>query len=394
MSSKVPNLRFDGFSGEWEEKLIGKLFNTFSGGTPLTTNKNYYGGAIPFIRSAEINKSQTELFVTNDGVENSSAKYVKQGDVLYALYGANSGDVAISKINGVINQAILCLDSEKASNQFLYYCLAHLKTKIINQYIQGGQGNLSGDIVKSLEVGFPKNKEEQQKIANCLSSLDNLIESQNKKVKALENHKKGLLQNLFPKDEEKEPKLRFDGFSGEWEEKEVDDIFDILAGGDVPKKELSVKKTQEYSIPILSNGIAEKSLYGWTNKAKINKPSLTVSARGTIGWTSFQEKPFFPIVRLIVLTPKIKINFIYAYYCMKNIENDYKYAKVGIPQLTKPMIKNTKLIMPKDSKEQEKIANCLSSLDNLLEEQNNKIESLKKHKKGLMQQLFINSEGN
>ena len=185
------------------------------------------------------------------------------------------------------------------------------------------------------------------------------------------------------------PEVRFKEFSGEWEEKEAHNVFDILAGGDVPKNEFSDKRTQGYNIPILSNGIAEKSLYGWTNKAKIDKPSLTVSARGTIGWTSLQEKPFFPIVRLIVLTPKIKINLIYAYYYMKNIENDYKYAKVGIPQLTKPMIKNTKLIIPKSQKEQQKIADTLSSLDNLIKAQSKKIEKLKEHKKGLMQKMFV-----
>ena len=193
----VPTLRFDGFSGEWEEAPISKYFKTYSGGTPLTTNKSYYGGNISFIRSAEINKLKTELFLTNEGIENSSAKLVKRGDVLYALYGANSGDVAISKIDGAINQAILCLDSEESSNSFLYYNLTYLKTKIINQYIQGGQGNLSGDIIKSLSVLFPKSQKEQQKIASCLSTLDNIIETQTKKVEVLKKHKKGLMQQMF-----------------------------------------------------------------------------------------------------------------------------------------------------------------------------------------------------
>lgn len=70
-------------------------------------------------------------------------------------------------------------------------------------------------------------------------------------------------------------------------------VFDILAGGDVPKDALSDIKTKEFNIPILSNGIDDKALYGWTNKAKIDNPSLTISARGTIGWTSFRENRFF-----------------------------------------------------------------------------------------------------
>lgn len=128
--------------------------------------------------------------------------------------------------------------------------------------------------------------------------------------------------------------------------KKLDEVFYILAGGDVPKEYLSDIKTEEFNIPILSNGINEKSLYGWTNIAKIIKPSLTISARGTIGWTSFRNEPFFPIVRLLVLTPKIKLNLKFAYYFMKNIENEYKVPTTGIPQLTKPMVSSVQIPLP------------------------------------------------
>lgn len=130
----------------------------------------------------------------------------------------------------------------------------------------------------------------------------------------------------------------------EW--KTVDTVFTIIAGGDVPKDAFSEVETLEFNIPILSNGIDEKALYGWTDKAKIEKPSLTISARGTIGWTSYREKPFFPIVRLIVLTPKVEMILKYAYYYMKIIENNYKVPPAGIPQLTKPMIKDIQLPIP------------------------------------------------
>ena len=98
-----------------------------------------------------------------------------------------------------------------------------------------------------------------------------------------------------------------DGVGVEVEWKALAEVFDILAGGDVPKEALSDIETEEFNVPILSNGIGGKSLYGWTDKAKINQPSLTISARGTIGWTSFRDTPFFPIVRLLVLTPKVEV---------------------------------------------------------------------------------------
>ncbi|EME2730135.1 restriction endonuclease subunit S [Proteus mirabilis] len=135
-----------------------------------------------------------------------------------------------------------------------------------------------------------------------------------------------------------------DGVEIYWEP--LDKVFNIYAGGDVPTDALSDIETEEFNIPILSNGIGDKSLYGWTNQAKIEKPSLTISARGTIGWTSYRDRPFFPIVRLLVLTPKVELNLKYAYHFMKMIENNYKVAPAGIPQLTKPMLKNVVIPIP------------------------------------------------
>ncbi|MGI9255948.1 MAG: restriction endonuclease subunit S, partial [Salinispira sp.] len=160
----------------------------------------YYGGKIPFIRSAEINKTETELFLTKQGLKNSSAQMVKKGDILVALYGANSGDVAISRMGGAINQAILCLETK--NNHFVYQFLVCKKDQIVSTYIQGGQGNLSGKIIKSVTILIPQNEKEQQKIAECLSAADEMITAQEQKIEALKEHKKGLLQQLFPNLEE------------------------------------------------------------------------------------------------------------------------------------------------------------------------------------------------
>ena len=198
----VPRLRFPEFRelGDWEPKTIGDSCESFSGGTPATTNRSFYGGDVPFIRSAEIDNDKTELFLSLEGLENSAAKIVEAGDILVALYGANSGDVALSKIDGAINQAILCLRHE-TNNAFLYQYLAHKKDWIVSTFIQGGQGNLSGEIIKAIRLFFPMPKE-QQRIANCLSSLDYLVATQNQKIGALKTHKKGLMQQIIPVPEE------------------------------------------------------------------------------------------------------------------------------------------------------------------------------------------------
>ena len=158
---------------------------------------------------------------------------------------------------------------------------------------------------------------------------------------------------------------------GEVEWKTLGEVFNIFAGGDKPKDAFSDEETDEFNVPILSNGIDSKSLYGWTNSPKVTEPSLTVSARGTIGWTSYRDRPFFPIIRLIVLTPKIRVNTKYAYYYMKTIENNYPVPPAGIPQLTKPMIEKVQFPIPypddpeKSLEEQARIVAILDKFDAL-----------------------------
>ncbi|WP_235804343.1 restriction endonuclease subunit S [Ligilactobacillus apodemi] len=159
----------------WEQRKLGEIANSFSGGTPSVGNSSYYNGNIPFIRSGEINSSGTALFLTESGLENSSAKLVLEGDLLYALYGATSGEVGISKINGAINQAILAIKPcDGYSSQFIMQWLKLQKQKITDKYLQGGQGNLSGSIIKKLVLNIP-NFEEQQKIGTFFKHLDELI---------------------------------------------------------------------------------------------------------------------------------------------------------------------------------------------------------------------------
>ncbi|MGE9842567.1 restriction endonuclease subunit S, partial [Selenomonas bovis] len=107
--ARVPEIRFQGFHGDWKERKLGEVMESYSGGTPSVGIKEYYGGDIPFIRSAEINSESTELFLTNAGLNNSSARLVSQGDILYALYGATSGEVGRARLSGAINQAILAI---------------------------------------------------------------------------------------------------------------------------------------------------------------------------------------------------------------------------------------------------------------------------------------------
>ncbi len=398
-TNNTPALRFPSFTEEWEEKTLGEVFKTYSGGTPDTTKKKaYYGGTIPFIRSAEINKEETELFLTQEGLEKSSAKLVNKGDLLVALYGANSGDSAIAKINGAINQAVLCLQSEN-SNVFVQNFLQHNRELIIQKYLQGGQGNLSGEIIKSIRVPFPSSKE-QQKIADCLSSLDALITAAQERLDALKAHKKGLLQRLFPCEGSKTPELRFAGFKGAWEEKTLGDIGEPLMCKRI-LKEKTTNCCSEGNVPFYKIGTfgqkadayIPKIIYD-EYKGKYSFPKkgeILISASGTIGRLVIYdgEPAYFQDSNIVWVANDQKAllnSFLYYIYTTlkwqtsdggtinRLYNSDLKRMKVSYPSLP----------------EQRKIASCLSSLDTLIEVQQERIALLKTHKKGLLQQLFPN----
>jgi type I restriction enzyme, S subunit len=405
----IPELRFPEFEkeGEWEEKVIGEVFDSYSGGTPNTSEREYYNGDIPFIRSAEINKEKTELFLSELGLKNSSAKLVDKGDLLVALYGANSGDSAISKIKGAINQAILCLKSD-VSNSFTQHYLSLKKEWIVSKFVQGGQGNLSSDIVKSIPIFVPENPTEQQKIASCLSSLDEVISFQTDKLETLKTYKKGLMQNLFPQEGEKVPKLRFKEFEkdGEWIEDKLGNIGKFSKGKGISKND--IEKNGKYEC--LRYGelytTYDEVIYEIVSKTNLNDNELIFSEANDVILPSSGEtqidiaKASCIIKKGVAIGGDINIfkstlNGVFLSYYL-NSAKKMEIAKlsqgISVVHLYSSQLENLIINYPisndNSQKEQQKIADTLSSLDELIKKQADKIEQLKLHKKGLMQGLF------
>ena len=161
---------------------------------------------------------------------------------------------------------------------------------------------------------------------------------------------------------------------------------EIFAGGDAPKGNMSETKTEEYNIPIYANGEANEGLYGYTNKARVTKPSITVSARGTIGYTAIRPTPFVPIVRLITLTPNPElIDIKYLYYAAQN----YKFDGSGtsIPQLTVPSLKKYSFPLPA-MEEQAHIVMILDNVCDLIDQKKQQLELLDELVKSRFIELF------
>ncbi|CAJ1302221.1 restriction endonuclease subunit S [Escherichia coli] len=359
----------DGVEVEWVP--VSELFQIKNGYTPSKSKKEFWeNGTIPWFRLEDVRVNGREL---NDSIQHINPLGVKgclfPKNSIFMSTTATIGEYALVRVPYLTNQQITNFSisekfSEAVNIKYIFYRFYDFGKWCTENANKSGGVSIIG--LKKLSqyqfpIPCPDNPEKSLAIQSEIVRILDKFTALTAELTAELNMRKK--QYNYYRDQ----LLRFKEGEVEW--KALDDVFDIVAGGDAPKDALSEFETEEFSIPVLSNGIGNKSLYGWTDRAKIEKPSLTISARGTIGWTSYRSRPFFPIVRLLVLTPKIKLNLKYAYYFMKTIENNYKIPEAGIPQLTKPMLKDIKIPFPcpgnpeESYNEQARIAATLDKFD-------------------------------
>lgn len=376
---KVPEIRFEGFDDEWEIIKFHNVGNFYSGGTPLSSNPDYYNGNIPFIRSGEINKNKTELYLSEEGLISSSARLVEVGDVLLALYGATSGEISISKINGAINQAILAIIPNKNfSNYFIKNYFVIKKDEINTKYLQGGQKNLSGKIIKSIDCRFPVN-DEQTQIGNFFKNLDEKLELEKEKHEKLINYKKAMLEDMFPKEGEKVPKVRFNDFDDEWEEYKIGNMLKYEQPASYIVKSDKYKSS---GTPVLT---ANKAfVLGYTNEGNVyNKGNCIIFDDFTMDFKYVDFDFKVKSSALKILTSQS--HFLYFIYVLLYVQNfvskTHRRHYIGYVQKLDVLIPSPK--------EQSLIGNFFKNLDEKIELSEKKIAKIEDFKKAMLEKMFV-----
>ncbi|MFW6967019.1 restriction endonuclease subunit S [Streptococcus pyogenes] len=394
---KQPQYRFDGFDGEWEEKKLGEISRMFSGGTPNVGIPEYYNGNIPFIRSAEINSDQTELSITDKGLSNSSAKLVEKNTLLYALYGATSGEVGLSRISGAINQAILAIIPEKKySSLFIKNWLYKQKSSIIEKYLQGGQGNLSGSIVKELTIHFPS-LPEQEAIGELFQTVDQLLQLQDQKLATLKEQKQTFLRKMSPAQGQKVPEIRLQGFDGEWEEKKLGEISRMFSGG---TPNVGIPEYYNGNIPFIRSAeinsdqtelsITDKGLSNSSAKL-VEKNTLLYALYGaTSGEVGLSRISGAINQAILAIIPEKKYSslFIKNWLYKQKSSIIEKYLQGGQGNLSGSIVKELTIHFPSLS-EQEAIGNFFQTLDQQIAQSEEKLTELKALKQTLLNRLFV-----
>lgn len=397
----VPALRFPEFQDEegWEKKTLGDKKIAIFVNEKLSlkdlkldtyiSTENLLADYSGITTSSKLPQSGSFTKFKKDDILISNIRPYLRKIWTATINGAASNDVIVIRANSIV----------KAS--FLSFLLKN--DTFVNYVMKGAKGVKMPRGDKNLMAEYPilfPTLPEQQKIADCLSSLDELIQTESQVLEALKTHKKGLMQQLFPAEGETVPQLRFPEFMDdeEWEEKSLGEVANIVTGNTPSTNELSYYG--EEKLFVSPADISEQRYitqtktkltqigFAQTRKVKANSV-LFVCIGSTIGKVAQNKIECATNQQINSLIPKDDYSgdFLYSILEYKASTFASLAGKQAVPIINKTVFSSVELYFPK-IEEQQKIADCLSSLDEQIATQSQQIEALKVHKKGLMQQLF------
>ena len=380
--NNTPQLRFPGFTGEWSEKKLGEVTNNEDSKRRPVSKMNRNEGSFPYYGA--------------NGIQDYVDEYLFDGE--YLLIGED-GSVINKDQTPVINWAtgkFWVNNHAHVLSEKKDYCLKYisliLSTIKIPGLVTGIPPKLNQENLSNISILLPS-PAEQQKIADCLSALDDLISAQGEKVDALKTRKKGLMQQLFPQNGETTPRLRFPGFTGEWSERKLGESFE----------ERTEKNRGD--LPLLSlgeNGLVLQSETDRKDNSNADKSKYLRVAIGDIAYNTMRMWQGRCVIAKIegivspaytVCKPMEDVVSLFHYYLFKTDQmiHIFHQNSQGLVSDTLNLkyeaFAKIKYYLPSPA-EQQKIASCLSALDDLIASESAELEALNAHKKGLMQQLF------
>ncbi|MDY3942660.1 MAG: restriction endonuclease subunit S, partial [Alloprevotella sp.] len=241
-----PPLRFPEFNDEWERTTLGEICQIVGGGTPSTEIDKYWGGNISWFTPSEIQKKyigNSVRTITEEGLNNSGAKLLPKGTILLTTR-ATIGECSISTIPCCTNQGFqsLVVNLDKSSTEFIYQKVQTLRNELLIRANGSTFKEITAQEIRGIHIVIPT-LEEQSKIANFLSLLDERIEAQRQTIKERKKQKKALLQQIFSQT------LRFPEFEDEWQQTTLGEISEFKKGSPISKEQLS-----EHGNPVILYG--------------------------------------------------------------------------------------------------------------------------------------------
>ena len=401
-TEKAPAIRFRGFTDDWEQRKLGDIFEEYSDkGHPNLS-------ALTIIQGwGTIRRDDSDRNLQYDKKSLASYKKVETGDFIVHLRSFEGG-LEKATTSGIISPAYHTLHGKSTDSRF-YYCYFRSERFInhdLKPYVYGIRDGRSIDIKGMKTINIPWTKVEEQKaIGNYIDCLDNLITLHQRKLELQKKLKAFFLQNMFPEEGETVPRIRFKGFTGDWEQRKLGEIGSTFTG-------LSGKTKEDFGhgdarfvtyMNVYSNSIADLAM---TERVEIDQTQNSVKY-GDIFFTTSSETPNEVGMSSVWLgntentylnsfcfgyRPEVKVNPYYMAYMLRspNVRNKLMILAQGISRynISKNRVMDIEVPMP-DLSEQKEIGQYFFNIDNLITLHQRKIDQLQTVKKFMLQNLFI-----
>ena len=387
--SAKPQLRFAGFDDTWEQRKLSDIADK-------VTEKN---GGLQYIETFT-NSAEYGIISQRDYFDHDIAKIgsldgyyiVRNEDFVYnprISTSAPVGPINRNKLGrtGVMSPLYTVFRPHDVDTTYLEH---FFKSKYWHSFMNfnGDSGarsdrfSIKDSVFFEMPVPIP-HIEEQRKIGECLTNIDNLITLHQRKYDKLTNVKKSMLEKMFPKNGSNVPEIRFKGFSDAWEQRKLVEVAtEMVAGGDIDKDLI----LDEGRYPVIANALTNDGIVGYYNEDyRIKAPAVTITGRGDVGHAKARIVHFTPVVRLLSLKSNHDVFF------LENAINTLKIVieSTGVPQLTVPQLAKYEISFPKSLDEEEKIGAYFKHLDNLITLHQRELEKLKNLKKACLEKMFV-----
>ena len=407
MSKKSPQLRFEGFTYNWEERRLSEVLRERNNQQPQSMEYPLVSFTVENGVTPKTDRYEREQLVVGD---KSSKKYkvTVLNDIVYNPANLKFGAISRNKYGNAVFSPIyvtFSVNNDVTMPEFIEMLIT--RKDFIKRALKYQQGtvyerqSVSPENLLSMNLYLP-GKLEQEKIGTFFKHLDDTISLQQCKLDLLKEQKKGYLQKMFPKNGEKVPELRFAGFADDWEERKLGELSQDTFGGGTPKT--SVTEYWNGEIPwIQSSDLSSDHLFGVLPKKHITenavknsatklipKNSIAIVTRVGVGKLAFMPYEFTSSQDFLSLSNlQVDCNFgMYSIYKMLQRELN-NIQGTSIKGITKADLLDKEVIIPVEFEEQKKIGSFFKQLDNTIALHQRKLDLLKKQKKGFLQKMFV-----
>ena len=351
----TPNIRFKGFTDDWEQRKFGSLLKEIREKTKIENEDTLLSCAIDGMYL------NSELFSHFRGSSNIGYLKVKKNDLILSAQNLHLGNcnVNLRFEHGIISPAYKVYELVTCDPFFIQAWVKQDSTKdfFLNASTEGAsvcRKNIVWDELYKQTLPIPKLKEQEQ-IGQYFNELDNLITLHQRKCDETKKLKKFMLQKMFPKKDAKKPEIRFAGFTDDWEQRKLVDVVDVRSGRDY-------KHLEEGDIPVYGTGGYMLSV----NEAlSDDEDAIGIGRKGTIDNPYILRAPFWTVDTLFYAVPRDKYDLNFVFDIFQNVNWKAKDESTGVPSLSKATINAVETLMPEYA-EQKKIGEYFSYLDNFI----------------------------